>query len=108
MTEADKASYISTTDEDPFPFYEKHRPVGAVKWDEGLQAWLVLTYDLCKEVARVDDASYLMPERVAERREGTVKQLLGGARVIMQLEGEQHLKMHQWWLRAFSPRTVEL
>lgn len=106
MSETFKPSYSATTDQDPFPFYDTLRARGDVTWDEELKAWLVGSYDACKEVARADDTKFFMPERLEERHTGAVAELFGGHRPIEQLQGDEHLRMHNWWIRAFSPKKM--
>ena len=106
MNSSEAPSYVSTTDAEPFEFYEALRAKGDVHWDEGMRAWLVTSYEACRDVGRVDDSDFFMPERLAERGAGIVGKLFGGDRVIEQLEGEDHLKMHNWWLRSFSPSKM--
>lgn len=106
MTQNPGSSYIDTTDSDPFSFYDALRDKGEVHWDEDMRAWLVTSYEGCKEVARVDDTTFFMPERLEERHSGSVVDLFGGRRVIEQLEGDEHLRMHNWWIRAFAPNKM--
>ncbi len=106
MTQTIETSYISTTDGDPFSFYEALRANGEVNWDKEMQAWLVSSYEGCKEVARADDTKFFMPERLEERHTGSVAELFGGMRPIEQLQGEEHLRMHNWWIRAFAPNKM--
>ena len=39
-------------DVDPYPAYEVIRAVGDVVWDPGIDAWLVLSHELCTQVLR--------------------------------------------------------
>lgn len=107
-------SFLSTYDQDPYAFYREalqHRGEQGyeqrdVVWDEGLKAWLVTSYEACKDVLKRDDTSFFMPERLGESRK-VLEQAQGGPRQILLMSGDEHLRMHQLWLRMFSPRRAE-
>ena len=81
-------------------------------WDEQMDAWLVTSYEACKEMARGDD-TWWRPVYVPNDDRpmvGMGKETLaefmgsGGRGVIFLLEGEEHYQLHRWWMRAFSRR----
>lgn len=96
-------SYQTTTDKDPYAFYENLLKKGEVHWDPQLNAWLVSSYEGCKHVMRNDDVSFELPKKEAETR--TV--LFGGPRAVPALKGEEHEKLHRWWVGSFSPKRME-
>ena len=117
MKQVMEPSFLSTYDQDPYAFYRQAiarqeggeggaSDKGEVFWDEGLKAWLVTSYAACKDVLKRDDASFFMPERLGESRK-VLEQAQGGPRQILLLSGDEHLRMHQLWLRLFSPRRAE-
>lgn len=100
-------SFFTTYDQDPYAFYRGAiAKEGEVFWDEGLKAWLVTSYEACKDVLKRDDTSFFMPERLGESRK-VLEQAQGGPRQILLMTGDDHLRMHQLWLRMFSPRRAE-
>ena len=103
-------SFLSTYDKDPYGFYgeaiARQQADGPVFWDEGLQAWLVTSYEACKDVLKRDDTSFFMPERLGESRK-ILEEAQGGPRQILLMTGEDHTRMHNLWLRMFSPRRAE-
>ncbi len=52
LTSAGLPSLTTLHDVEPWPFFEQVRELGPVVWDEGLQAWLVTSHELLKEIAR--------------------------------------------------------
>jgi cytochrome P450 len=100
---------------EPWDYYDRLRELGDVVWDETMNAWLVSSYELVKEIGRKDEELY---ERNYVPREGR-KQLgmtpeewmhfIGGGSTQAQpalLTGEEHERQHRWWMRAFSPRVL--
>ena len=68
---------------------------------------LFRSYEAVRDIARQDDVVFRSPERMTEVEDGTLMDLLGGNRVVNYLVGEEHKALHQWFLRAFSPRRME-
>ena len=104
-------SFLGTYDQDPYAFYRQALACqadqqGEVFWDEGLKAWLVTSYEACKDVLKRDDTSFFMPERLGESRK-VLEEAQGGPRQILLMSGDEHTRMHQLWLRMFSPRRAE-
>jgi cytochrome P450 len=95
-----KVSYLSTKDADPYAFYEQLLARGDVHWDAGLNAWLVTSYEACKQAMRQDDVLYDSPHKESRRL------LFGGTRSVPALKGAEHERLHGWWLSVFSPRRV--
>lgn len=99
--------FQSTLDRDPYDYYDRLlAEKGDIFWDEDLNAWLVKSHEGIKEMLRRDDANFYQPERHGEIGK-IVAELQGGPRHIQLLSGEEHLRMHQLWLRMISPRRCE-
>jgi cytochrome P450 len=96
-------SYQTTTDEDPYAFYRQLLQKREVHWDPQLNAWLVASYEGCKHVMRNDDISLEVPKKEDETRAA----LFGGPRALPLLKGNEHEKLHRWWVGMFSPRRME-
>lgn len=94
-------SLAATADREPWPLYRELREAGEVVWDDELNAWLVLSYDACKQVLRSDDSAFDVPHE----DEGHLE--ISGASKVNNLHGEHHDRNHAWWMRVFSPRAVE-
>jgi cytochrome P450 len=105
MTDTSAASYASTRDAEPYSFYEALHASGGSRWDDGLDAWLIGSYAGVKQVLLQDDVAYAMPDRIGERRAAHA-QWAGGPRVITMLEGDEHDRVHRWWMQALSPTHV--
>jgi cytochrome P450 len=94
-------SIVGTADVEPFERYEEVRALGPVVWSDEMGAWLVTSYDACRYVLdgdeefirHADQASQTMAREYSDRS-------------LKFLRGEDHFEMHQWWLRAFSPKKV--
>ncbi|MGA7052216.1 MAG: cytochrome P450 [Mycobacterium sp.] len=50
MTTPDVSARLPWDAADPYPFYEARRREGDVVWDDTAQAWLVLSYDVARQV----------------------------------------------------------
>ena len=103
-----------TADVEPWTYFEEVRRGGEVVWDEQMNAWLVTSYEACKEMARGDETVWRpvyipnddRPMLGLDRE--TLAQFMGsgGSKVIFLLEGEEHHQLHRWWMRAFSPTVL--
>ncbi|MEU7812209.1 cytochrome P450 [Pseudonocardia sp. NPDC049154] len=88
-------------DQDPYGFFAERLAAGPVHWDEGMNAWIVVGYDECREVQRREDVfkhPYFELNGAAD--------VYGGPRGVLLLQGEQHHAVHGMLLKHFSPRTV--
>ena len=104
-----------TVDVEPWDYYEGVRTAGDVVWDETLQAWLVSSYDLIKEVGRRDDDDFVLSYVIDERRPAPMGLSpeewryfigLGAKHFIVTDAGEPHERQHRWWMHAFTPRVL--
>src|SRR3954451_24295644 len=92
-------SLVGTTDKDPFPYYETLRATGEkILWDEGVKAWLLFDFDAIRDLGRQDDIKFKSPERMADNADDTTLAMLGGRRVVNYIEGEDHKRLHAWYL----------
>ena len=92
-------------------WYDRLRGVGEIVWDEEREAWLVLSHRLAKELGRGEGTTFL--SAMAYERDGflgldweTYCHYQGGAHRVNILTGEQHTKVHRWWMAAFAPRVL--
>jgi len=96
-----RASFRDLTGIDPYPFYADKRSEGPVVWDEGMDAWLVLTHELCTYVERREDlfaAGYAHHGGADEIR---------GRRSLLTLTGGEHRAMHEFFDRQLSKKALE-
>jgi cytochrome P450 len=100
-------SFYETKDIEPYSFYEKLREAGDMVWDEGMQAWLITSYELAREVLK-DDELFAHPYAVMKASEQYLKIRSNNPRSFHFLSGEQHRAMHRWYYRdLLSPKWVE-
>jgi cytochrome P450 len=71
-----------------------------VRWDDSMNGWVVSTYDLVKEVLRGDDN--LCRHMDFDNAE-VVSGVIGNPRHMSFITGDEHRRMHQWWIKLFSP-----
>jgi len=58
-----EASYLTTKDRDPYHFYDQLiADGGQIYWDPELKAWIVTSYEACREVMQNDDRLYDVPQ----------------------------------------------
>ena len=103
-------SLKDTENSEPFQYYALLRDQGDVVWDEGLKAWIVTTHEAIRELLREDDVLVRQNiERNFQHKlvEAGERTAVDGGRKPGSLTGEEHRRLHQWWLRSFSPRVVE-
>jgi cytochrome P450 len=96
---------------DRWDYYRRLQELGEVVWDELRGAWLVTSHRLCKEVQRGDETVWR--SAMAFEREQflgmdweTYVWYQGGARRLNLLTGEEHARLHRWWMAAFSPKII--
>jgi cytochrome P450 len=107
-------SLNSTADRDLWSYFDRIRALGEVVRDDELDAWLVTSYEACKEMARGDDIVWrpvFVPNDdrpMSGLDSDTLVEFMGGGgrRVIFLVEGEQHQRLHRWWMRVFSPNML--
>jgi cytochrome P450 len=105
---------LTTTDGlDPVGYYERLRELGDPVWDETMNAWLVVSYDLLKQLVREEGvvwglakAAHVPPGLTPEEWEDYMT--LHSPRTLHASVGEDHDRQHRWWMRTFSGRTVRL
>lgn len=112
--EAGLPSLSSAADVEPWELLERFRAVGDVVWDEDMQAWLVTSHELLRQIARNDEEVWGSAR--AEEVHGlpvTLEEWLGfvgyhSKHNLQVLNGEEHHHAHRWWMRTFSGRTVRV
>lgn len=97
-------SLAGTANALPYDYYERMRAKGEVVWDEGMKAWVVTSLEAARHVLRNDKV--LFNHGLQELDRDMVKVIAGGENIVM-MTGERHTKMHQWFIKALSPPTIE-
>jgi cytochrome P450 len=93
---------ISTvTDIDPQPFYDAVREQAALVWDEGMNGWLVASYDLCRHI-QLNEQDYRNVYTDASDDTIAIK----GGKTVLILQGEEHARMHRFMLNLFAPKLM--
>jgi cytochrome P450 len=93
----------STRDAPPFDSYDRIRQE-PIRWDESVDGWVVTSYDLCKQVLRGDE-TFLRTFNLDNRE--VADKVTANPRGLTNLMGEEHRRVHQWWLRLLSPTQAE-
>lgn len=88
---------------DPFSLYRKMREYGDVVWDGGMQAWMVLTADGCRKMMSYDNDKlrFWTADLSDEAKE------IQGRRGLKLAVGEDHFRLHSWWVRQLSVSGIE-
>jgi cytochrome P450 len=89
---------------DPFPAYEALRAQGQVVWDESLKGWLVLDFDLCRQV-ELNEATQF--RNMYADADPLIVELKGGRSNITVSQGEQHQRMRRFHMSLLSPKALE-
>jgi cytochrome P450 len=97
-------TYSATKNVDPYAFYARMRPEGVV-WDQGVEAWLVVSDGAIREVMRQDKK--LVRQPVADIPDETLHAVSGGKRSRGLLHGADHARHHRWFVLHFSHRIVD-
>lgn len=92
-----------TTDVEPSSIFDRLRNQGPVLWDASMNGWIVLSFDLCKHI---EDREDLYRHPYADADEVTLE-IKGGASNLTVLQGDEHVRMHHYLLRLFSPKQVQ-
>jgi hypothetical protein len=94
-------SLLELVDLDPYGHYEELRATGEVVWDDGLRAWLALSYEACATVER--------REELFAPGMGTLPgaEEITGRRSILTLTGGPHRRLHSFLRRALAPQALE-
>ncbi|HEX4061346.1 MAG TPA: cytochrome P450 [Streptosporangiaceae bacterium] len=94
-------SYLDYIDTNPYDYYSSRLQAGPVHWDEGMRAWLVFGYDESRFVATRQDHFHHPYNELRG-----AKEVQGGTRGILMLQGEEHDRMHNFLLSHFSPSVA--
>jgi cytochrome P450 len=103
MTNIEIPAMRSTDNAPPFASYDLMRQE-PVRWDESVDAWVVTSHDLCKQVLRGDE-TFLRTVNLDNR--AIADQVTANPRGLTNLMGDGHRRAHQWWLRLFSPARMD-
>jgi len=93
----------STMNLPPYEAYDRMREE-PVRWDESVDGWVVTGYAVVKDVLRGD---YTFIRHIDFDNRKFVAKVVAGDRHLNFLVGDEHRRMHQWWLRLFSPTRME-
>lgn len=109
MAVAERAEcFWDTFDRVPFDFYESLRARGDVVWDEEMEAWLIVSAGVAREVLR-DERRFAFPYGTMRGAGPTFLKLrANNPRSLKFLSGDEHARMHRWWVRELlAPKWVE-
>jgi cytochrome P450 len=99
-------SFATTAGDDPWSYYEDLRRDGVdIFWDDEFEAWMIASYALTRDVLKRDERSFRRADAEVVASDATYL-ALKGEREITILEGDEHQRMHRWWLRAVSQQQV--
>lgn len=99
-----KRSLVDTADSDPYPYFDELRQQSPVVWDDSFKGWLVLSYDLCRQIVVAED-KFRHPYTNAD---DTLVEVKGGRKNITVMHGEEHQKMHRFIVQLFSPKNIQM
>jgi len=106
---------LELADREPWDYYESLRSLGDIVWDDGYGAWLVLSYDLVKQITREDDDAWDLTFRIREDRPAPYGLTdeewrwffgFGSERFMAMAEGDVHHLAHRWMMRVFTPKVI--
>jgi cytochrome P450 len=85
-------------------------PTEDVRWDEAKGCWLTGSYAAYKEVA-ADPDLFQFPGRDPELAPPWLDREFhvwfeGGPKKFPFVEGEEHARLHRWWMHQFSPKQI--
>ncbi|HWL42011.1 MAG TPA: cytochrome P450 [Ilumatobacter sp.] len=108
-------SFSSTIGHEPYEYYERLRELGPVVWDDSLNAWLVTSMELSKEVLRNDQVDWMPPEKHAgppmpglDRQRWKDFMAYESSKTLHVDDFGEHNRMHRWWMRTFSGRALQV
>lgn len=81
-------------------------PSPAVLWMEEAEAWLVTSYEAIHYVLRNDERLFRLAHPEAAPAQA-VAALRGGKRTHRLLRGDEHERIHRWYMKWFLPHEVE-
>jgi cytochrome P450 len=114
MKTAGLPSLGSAADIEPWEYLEQIRALGDVVWDEEMNAWLVTSHQLLKEISRNDEKLWVSARSDdVTRLPVSLDEWLGfvgyhSSHNLQVLQGEEHHEQHRWWMKTFSGRTIRV
>ncbi len=94
-------SYLDYIDSDPYDYYAAQLKAGPVHWDDGMRAWLAFGYEESRFVATRQDFFRHPYNELRGARE-----VQGGTRGILMLQGGEHDRMRNFLLSHFTPAVA--
>ena len=95
---------MSLEDRDPFEHYEAMRSVGKVVWDDSVNGWLVLDFELCRHVELHEEDQFRNAYADADP---LVVELKGGRSNITISQGKQHDILRRFHMKLLSPKALD-
>jgi cytochrome P450 len=102
------ASLMDTSDRDTIELHEQLRARGEIFWDQKMNAWLVTSYELAREITRKDVLVWRSPLTPDPENPPfgldleTYFELQGSKWHPTDLEGADHRRLHRWWMTLLS------
>jgi cytochrome P450 len=83
-------------------------PTFDVGWDADRERWLIPSYAAYRQVALDDDSFEMERYHIAPGRPQRERyiEFRGGVKMVALLSGEEHQRMHRWFMTAFSPKKI--
>ena len=103
MVDSGIPELLSTMSVPPYESYDRMREE-PVRWDKSVDGWVVSSYELCKEVLRGDTTTC---RHINQDIRDVATRIFAAPHHLNFLMGEEHRRVHQWWLRLFSPTRVK-
>ncbi|MGI4795948.1 MAG: cytochrome P450 [Janthinobacterium lividum] len=88
---------------EPWAAYDMLRGQASLIWDEPMQAWIVLGYELCTHI-EINENRF---RNAYQDAPPVVVQIKGGGRNITMLDGEEHRRMRHFFMSLMTPALVE-
>ncbi len=105
-------SLANVTDVETSEFWEQIREKGDMYWDEGVQAYLVSSYEMSTEMARMDNNLWHSPLAPHEgyvpygMSEDAWWEYTCSRYRVTSMIGEGQRELHRWWLMVYSRKDL--
>ena len=112
---AEAGAFRELAGREPWEYYDRLREEGEILWDDELRSWIVVSYDLIRQIALGEHDVWDLP--YVPRDDGGPPLGLtdkvwrdfvgyGSRHFLMTDTGEAHVRQHRWWMRAFTPSVL--